>query len=80
MAGVHEIRIPKLGMSVSEVTLAEWLVGDGQAVAPGTPLYVASTDKVDQEITSPVEGTITIIGAVDQTYTVGTLIAEIVGS
>ena len=27
-----EIRIPKLGMSVTEVTLVEWMFGDGETV------------------------------------------------
>ncbi len=27
-----EIRIPKLGMSATEMTLLEWMFGDGEAV------------------------------------------------
>jgi 2-oxoglutarate dehydrogenase E2 component (dihydrolipoamide succinyltransferase) len=76
---VHKIKIPKLGMAVDEATLAEWLVADGERVEAGGPLYVASTDKVDQEITSPVTGTVRHIGELDQAYPVGTLIAEITG-
>jgi pyruvate/2-oxoglutarate dehydrogenase complex dihydrolipoamide acyltransferase (E2) component len=75
---VHKIKIPKLGMAVDEATLSEWLVTDGERVDVETPLYVASTDKVDQEIASPVAGTIRLIGEPEQTYPVGTLIAEIV--
>jgi pyruvate/2-oxoglutarate dehydrogenase complex dihydrolipoamide acyltransferase (E2) component len=74
---VHKIKIPKLGMAVEEATLSQWLVDDGQRVEAGAPLYVAATDKVDQEIESPTAGTIRLIGEVDQTYAVGTLIAEI---
>jgi pyruvate/2-oxoglutarate dehydrogenase complex dihydrolipoamide acyltransferase (E2) component len=74
---VHRIAIPKLGMSVDEATLSEWLVSDGQDVEAGMPLYVAATDKVDQEIESPVSGVIRLIGEVDETYPVGTLVAEI---
>jgi 2-oxoglutarate dehydrogenase E2 component (dihydrolipoamide succinyltransferase) len=76
---VHKIKIPKLGMALDEATLSEWLVADGERVEAGTALYVASTDKVDQEITSPVTGTVRHIGECDQTYPVGTLIAEIMG-
>ena len=76
---VHSIKIPKLGMAVDEATLSEWLVTDGARVEAGAPIYVAATDKVDQEITSPVAGIIRLIGEVDQTYPVGTLIAEITG-
>jgi 2-oxoglutarate dehydrogenase E2 component (dihydrolipoamide succinyltransferase) len=76
---IHKIKIPKLGMAVDEATLSEWLVADGDRVDVETPLYVASTDKVDQEIASPVAGTIRLIGELEQTYPVGTLVAEIVG-
>lgn len=76
---VHRIKIPKLGMAVDEATLSEWLVPDGARVDVDTPIYVAATDKVDQEITSPAAGIIRLIGEVDQTYPVGTLIAEITG-
>lgn len=79
MPAVYRIKIPKLGMAVEEATLSEWLVRDGQAVETGTPLYVASTDKVDQEIPSPAAGTVRLIGEADQTYPVGTLVAEITG-
>jgi 2-oxoglutarate dehydrogenase E2 component (dihydrolipoamide succinyltransferase) len=75
---IHKIKIPKLGMAVDEATLSEWLVADGDRVDVETPLYVASTDKVDQEIASPVAGTIRLIGELEQTYPVGTLVAEIV--
>lgn len=74
---IHKIKIPKLGMSVEEATLSEWLVEDGQRVEVGAPLYVAATDKVDQEIASPGAGTIRLIGKAEQTYPVGALIAEI---
>jgi pyruvate/2-oxoglutarate dehydrogenase complex dihydrolipoamide acyltransferase (E2) component len=77
VALIHPIKIPKLGMAVDEATLSEWLVTDGQDVAIGTPLYVAATDKVDQEVESPVSGQIRLIGEIDRTYPVGTLVAEI---
>ena len=76
---IHKIKIPKLGMAVDEATLSEWLVTDGARIEAGAPLYVASTDKVDQEVTSPVTGTVRLIGELEQTYPVGTLIAEITG-
>jgi pyruvate/2-oxoglutarate dehydrogenase complex dihydrolipoamide acyltransferase (E2) component len=76
---IHRIKIPKLGMAVDEATLTEWLVADGDRIEVNTPIYVAATDKVDQEITSPVAGVIKLIGEAEQTYPVGTLVAEITG-
>ena len=71
------LKIPKLGMSMNEATIVEWLVADGDSVQVGQPLYLLETDKTENEVPSPVAGVITLIGAVDETYEVGTVIAEI---
>ena len=42
-----DIRIPKLGMEMTEATLAGWLVADGTAVAQDQPIYELETDKVE---------------------------------
>jgi pyruvate/2-oxoglutarate dehydrogenase complex dihydrolipoamide acyltransferase (E2) component len=71
------LKIPKLGMSMSEATIVQWLVADGDAVQVGQPLYLLETDKTENEVPSPVAGVIKLIGMVDETYEVGTVIAEI---
>jgi len=71
------LKIPKLGMSMNEATIVEWLVADGDAVQEGQPLYLLETDKTENEVPSPVAGVIRLIGVVDETYEVGTVIAEI---
>ena len=71
------LKIPKLGMSMNEATIVEWLVADGDAVQVGQPLYLLETDKTENEVPSPVAGVIKLIGMVDETYEVGTVIAEI---
>jgi pyruvate/2-oxoglutarate dehydrogenase complex dihydrolipoamide acyltransferase (E2) component len=71
------LKIPKLGMSMNEATIVQWLVADGDAVQVGQPLYLLETDKTENEVPSPVAGVITLIGMVDETYEVGTVIAEI---
>ena len=71
------LKIPKLGMSMSEATIVQWLVEDGDTVAVGQPLYVLETDKTENEVESPVAGVISLVGKVDETYEVGTVIAEI---
>jgi pyruvate/2-oxoglutarate dehydrogenase complex dihydrolipoamide acyltransferase (E2) component len=71
------LKIPKLGMSMTEATIVEWLVADGDSVQEGQPLYLLETDKTENEVPSPVAGVITLIGTVDETYEVGTVIAEI---
>lgn len=69
--------MPKLGVAMTEGTVAQWLVEDGAAVVAGEPLYVLETDKVENEIESPATGVIRIVGTPGEVYDVGTLIATI---
>lgn len=71
------LKIPKLGMSVNEATLAEWLVEDGSQVAAGDPICSLETDKTEVEIPAPVAGTIKLVATPGETYEVGTVIAEL---
>jgi len=71
------LTIPKLQMSSTEGTLAEWLVDDGTAVEEGQPIYTLETDKSVQEIEAPASGTLTQKVAAGETYPVGTEIGEI---
>lgn len=72
-----EVRIPKIGISMTEATLSEWMVEDGATVEAGAPLYGLEMDKSTNEIDAPASGTITLIGEVGEVYEVGTLIATI---
>jgi pyruvate/2-oxoglutarate dehydrogenase complex dihydrolipoamide acyltransferase (E2) component len=72
-----EILVPKLGMSMTEGVLTEWLVADGAAVEAGTPIYALETDKSVQEIEAPVAGTLRITGVAGETYEPGTAIGSI---
>ncbi len=72
-----ELRIPKLGMEMTEATVARWLVGDGGRVARDDPIYLLETDKVESEITAPVAGVLRHVGEEGETYPVGELIARL---
>ncbi len=54
-----EITVPAMGEGIIEVTLNRWLVKEGDKVTEDQPLAEVATDKVDSEIPSPFEGTIT---------------------
>ena len=71
------LTIPKLQMSATEGTLAEWLVEDGAVVEAGQPIYALETDKSVQEIEAPESGKLTQKAAAGETYPVGTEIGEI---
>ena len=72
-----EILLPKLGFSMNEGTLTEWLVADGGAVTEGQPLFALESDKSTNEVESPASGKIKLIGEIGETYEVGAVIAEI---
>jgi pyruvate/2-oxoglutarate dehydrogenase complex dihydrolipoamide acyltransferase (E2) component len=72
-----EILLPKLGFSVNEANLVEWMVADGASVAKGDPLYALESEKSVQEIEAPVAGVLKILKAPGEVYEVGTVIGEI---
>jgi 2-oxoglutarate dehydrogenase E2 component (dihydrolipoamide succinyltransferase) len=56
-----EIRVPALGESVTEATVAKWLKKIGDSVAVDDPLVELETDKVTLEVNATAAGTITEI-------------------
>lgn len=72
-----EVILPKLGFSMNEGTLSEWLAADGAEVQEGQPLFALESDKSTQEIDAPASGTLKIIKQSGETYEVGTVLAEI---
>ena len=72
-----ELRIPKLGMGMTEGKLIEWLVAEGAAVSEGEVLYSLETDKALNDIEAPASGVLRIVAAPDETYEVGALIGRI---
>jgi pyruvate/2-oxoglutarate dehydrogenase complex dihydrolipoamide acyltransferase (E2) component len=71
------INIPKLGVSMTEGTLVEWLVADGDSVQAGDVIYRIETDKVENDVEAPADGVIRITGVEGETYDVGMSIGEI---
>ncbi len=51
-----EIRVPTLGESVSEATIARWYKKPGEAVKVDEPLVELETDKVTLEVPAPASG------------------------
>jgi 2-oxoisovalerate dehydrogenase E2 component (dihydrolipoyl transacylase) len=58
---VAKVTMPQLGESVAEGTIGKWLKKPGDHVAKYEPLLEVITDKVNAEVPSPVEGTLTQI-------------------
>lgn len=72
-----EVLLPKIGFSMNEGVLAEWLVADGGEAKEGEPLYALESDKSTQEVESPASGTLRIIAQAGETYQVGDVLAMI---
>jgi pyruvate/2-oxoglutarate dehydrogenase complex dihydrolipoamide acyltransferase (E2) component len=72
------VKVPALGESITEGTLAQWLKKPGEAVAQDEPIASLETDKVSVEVPSPVAGTLseTLFNEGD-TVEVGAIIARI---
>ncbi len=73
-----DIKVPTLGESVTEATLAKWFKKAGEAVAVDEPLCELETDKVTVEVSAPANGVLAEL-AVDEgaTVAVGTIIGRL---
>ncbi len=69
--------MPKLGMSMEEGELVQWLAADGEQVAAEQIIYSVATDKTEVEVESPYAGVLHHVGEEGVTYEIGTLIGWI---
>src|SRR6059058_766750 len=60
-----EIRVPTLGESVTEATVARWLKQPGETITRDEPVVELETDKVTLEIPAPAAGTLGEIKAAE---------------
>ena len=71
------IRIPRVSVAVSEAELTDLLVGTGEHVDEGTPLYTIATEKVEQEVEAGASGTVHWTGEIGTTSDIGARIGVI---
>jgi 2-oxoglutarate dehydrogenase E2 component (dihydrolipoamide succinyltransferase) len=73
-----ELKLPKMGESVAEATITNWLKNVGETIAADEAVLEIATDKVDSEVPSEVSGTLTeILFQVNDVVKVGQTIAII---
>lgn len=58
---IIEFKMPKMGESISEATIINWLKNVGDVVEAEETILEVATDKVDSEVPSPITGVITEI-------------------
>ncbi len=53
----YELKMPQLGLTMEEGTVSKWMKKEGDAVKVGDVVLEITTDKLTNEVTSEVEGT-----------------------
>lgn len=76
-AQVIEVKVPAVGESVTEVTIASWSKKDGDAVALDEVLCELESDKATFELPAEAAGTLRIVAQAGETLPIGALIAKI---
>ena len=76
--GKVDVIMPQMGESIVEATITKWLKKPGDAVKRDEALFEISTDKVDSEVPSPVDGVIAeILAQEGATVGVNAVVARI---
>jgi pyruvate/2-oxoglutarate dehydrogenase complex dihydrolipoamide acyltransferase (E2) component len=72
------VLLPRLGSSMEEAILIEWLRAEGDHVRLDEPICVIETDKVDAEVVAPATGTLgPLLAAPRETIAVGAELTRI---
>ena len=74
----EKILVPVLGESITEATISKWLKSKGDNINADEPIVELETDKVNLEVPSPINGTLTEVNFKDgDTVEVGANLGEI---
>ncbi len=74
----EKILVPELGESITEATVLKWLINKGENINADEPVVELETDKVNLEVPSPIDGTLSEINFKDgDTVKVGTVLGTI---
>ena len=72
-----EILLPKIGFSMTEGQVAEWIFGNGEDVKEGEVLFLLEADKSTNEVESPASGKLKIVVEEEKICEVGTVLGYI---
>jgi len=77
-AGSVDVIMPQMGESITEATLTKWLKKPGDPVKRDEALFEISTDKVDSEVPSPIDGVLAEVMVQEgATVSVNAIVAKI---
>ena len=75
-----DVKVPSVGESISEVTIASWLKKDGDIVKLDEAICSIESDKATLEISAPKAGKLKILVKEGETVLIGTKVAEVLES
>ncbi|MDE1193201.1 MAG: 2-oxoglutarate dehydrogenase complex dihydrolipoyllysine-residue succinyltransferase [Arachidicoccus sp.] len=75
--GVIEIKVPTVGESISEVTLAKWLKKEGDLVKRDEPIAEFESEKATFELNAEEAGKLTIVAKEEDVLQIGDVVAKI---
>ncbi len=74
---IVEMKVPVIGESVTEVTLSEWLKGDGEYVELDEPICEFESDKATLEFPAEASGKLIYVAGAGDDLKIGALVAKI---
>jgi len=74
---IIEMKVPTIGESITEVTLSQWLKGDGDFVKIDEPICEFESDKATLEFPAEASGKLTYVAAEGDDLEIGALVAKI---
>ena len=74
---IVEMRVPTIGESITEVTLSQWLKGDGEYIELDEPICEFESDKATLEFPAEAAGKLIYVAAEGDDLEIGALVAKI---
>ncbi len=72
-----ELKVPTIGESITEVTLSQWLVGNGEYVKLDQAICEFESDKATLELPAEVEGKLIWVAAEGDDLEIGAVVAKV---
>jgi len=74
---ILEIKVPNIGESITEVTLASWLIEDGEYVEMDQSICELESDKATLELPAEKAGVVKFVASVDDDLAIGDMVCTI---
>src|SRR6202158_1981150 len=72
-----DIKVPAVGESITEGTVARWFKKDGESIRSEEPLFELETEKATTEIAAPADGILHITVPEGKTVPIGSVVGRI---